>query len=93
MTSESLIDQIEHLTSEMVEQARLEQWNSLADNELKRRQLLEKLPSFPGATEAALPRLKHIAELNQDLIRRTTSRRDDIGLLLQAFGGTLPSEQ
>lgn len=93
MTPESLTEQIEQLTIEMAEQARLEKWDSLAANELKRRQLLEKLGSFPERTDAYLSRLRHIAELNQDLIQRTASRRDDIGLMLQAFGGKSPSEK
>lgn len=93
MAPEATVREIERLTMEMAEQARQEQWAELAANEKKRRALLGNLQDMRGDHGALLQTLTRAAELNRDLVDRVRNRRDDIGLLLQAFGGTTLPER
>lgn len=86
MNANALLHEMERLTGEMLDSARREQWPELAGLEERRRQLLAVLDVRSLGTPQEQATLRRIVDNNNTLTQRVQGRKDDLGLLLSAFG-------
>lgn len=86
MTTVSALNEIEKITQAMLTAAVREDFLQVAQLESQRRSLIAGIA--PSALQAGQqpPVIQRIIECNQEITRRLEGRREDIGLLLQAFG-------
>lgn len=90
MSAHHLLLEAERLTVAMLEAARREDWAKVAAVESVRQPLIASLRDPISASANANLQisgvLNRIAESNIEITRLVQNRREDIGLLLQAFG-------
>ncbi len=83
-TAPALFD-LEQTFAAMLLAAKAEDWAQLASLERTARSLLLGLKSSGLPAASIKNTLQRLLECNQELVRRTTGRRDDIAFLLDAF--------
>jgi len=87
MQTAPVLIKLEQIFEEMLLAAKAENWALLANLEGTARALLLGLKKSNLPDVSLKNTLQRLLECNQELTRRVTDRRNDIGLLLDAFDG------
>lgn len=87
MQTDSVLSEIDRLTQKMRDFARSEDWDALTRVENARRALLAKIDATAVRAPNNQALVQQIVSNNETIVRLAQNRKEDIGLLLGAFGG------
>ena len=86
MQTDGILSEIDRLTLKMRDIARTEDWEALALLEDARRVLLAKIDTKAVRTPNNQALVQKIVSNNETIMHLAQNRKEDIGLLLGAFG-------
>lgn len=87
MQTNSVLSEIDRLTQKMHDLARSEDWDGLTSLENARRTLLVKIDTKAARAPNNQALVQKIVSNNEIIMHLAQNRKEDIGLLLGAFGG------